>query len=367
MSRHEPESPESQTAAAPAVPPAPPVGSAQQYSWPGLADRTTGRPAEPGDRFDLPPLPTLRPLSIFRPFAPMAPHPAGTVQPDPRVTPAAPAVAPIPSPARSRTESRPDGAVTAEPAETERLRTAPAPVEPVRSATVLVIGGAAAHRTTVTRRLAGAGMRVLLQSAQDLTEDPALVGVEGSGHRSVPGDRADTDGVVRMVSEAIDADEQLTGLVVLPGPHPAPVDLSDPTGQVADALADALSAEVLGPAAAVHTAIQRWAAARRRGRIVVVVADGPTGSGSAPGGGTSWPYALSAAALTVLADHLAIAAAGSGVGIVVVGVGRAGQPGAGSARAELSRLAEGIVLALGPLAGLPGLDPVAGSVLRITL
>jgi NAD(P)-dependent dehydrogenase (short-subunit alcohol dehydrogenase family) len=369
VSRHEPEPPESETAATSTSPAGSSTAPGSQYRWPGLTDHAAARPAGPVDGFDLPPLPTLRPLSIFRPFSAMAPQSASTA-PDPggradpirihadpaevgtapagnagvRVPPQPPATIPSPAPPRA----------------------GPRSAEPVRAASVLVIGGTTAHRATLTRRLAGAGMRVLLQSPDEADEDPALVGVEGDGHRSVPGDRADTEAVIRMVSDAIDTDDHLTGLVILPGPHRPPVALSDPTDQVADGLADALSTEVLGPAAAIHAAVRRWTAGKRIGRIVVV-ADEPDRSGPARGGGASWPGALSAAALTVLADHLTSAAAGSGVGIAVVGVAPTAPTRPGSAGRDLSRLADGVVLALGPLVGRPGLDPVDGSVLRLTL
>lgn len=337
------------------------------------------------DGLDLPPLPTLRPLSIFRPLSPVPAPPDHAVPllsrhgepvvddpPDPSgaadnpTDPSEAVTGPLPvvgSPA-------PLGAAVAADVATPATEPAPTDPQPLGGASVLVIGGTPVHREALVGRLAGTAAHVVLQAEDAAAGATNLV---GPASRVVVGDRADAQAMLGLAMDAIDADDDLVGVVILPGPLTPGVAFSRPTEEVSDALAAVLSAEVLGTMTALHAVVSRWADTGRRGRIVVVTRDGsaplsPPTDATHPAG-ASLAADLVAASLTVVADHLAAHAAGTGVGITTIQARPLGSldssadsstdssadSSADSARRTAARLADSVVLALG-LGFLGGVD-----------
>jgi NAD(P)-dependent dehydrogenase (short-subunit alcohol dehydrogenase family) len=229
----------------------------------------------------------------------------------------------------------------------------------------LIVGGGNRLGAEVAGRLAGAGARIVLQT--DADDGTSLTHLPGGGHRLAVADRSDTDAIIRLIGRP-STDDGLDALVVLPGNRggrdgPAASGTSGASADWVDGLAEVLSSEVLAVAGAMHAAGRRFAESGTGGRIVVVVDDG--GAVADP---SSLVDELSAAALSVLADHVAIDTAGAGVGVITVALRPAVAPYE-SRSADRTRvlLVNGIVLALGSLLGSDGLEPVDGSVLRLSL
>ena len=226
---------------------------------------------------------------------------------------------------------------------------------------MLIVGGGSPLGAEVAGRLAVAGARIVLQT--DATDGTSLSHLPGDGHRLAVADRSDTDAIIRLIGRP-SPDGGLDAVVVLPGNRGgAASGASRASADWVDGLADVLSSEVLAAAGAMHAAGRRFAESGTGGRIVVVVDDG--GAVADP---SSLADDLSAAALSVLADHVAIDTAGAGVGVITVALRRAVAPYE-SRSADRTRvlLVNGIVLALGALLGSDGLEPVDGSVLRLSL
>ena len=390
----------------------------------GVAD-DAGQP-DPDDGLGLPPLPTLRPLSIFRPFTAM------TGRPVPDMPPAAPAVPPV-AVARAAaavrampvvaadpiaeaapeqepaTVTEPATATVTEPATVPEQEPATAPIPVVTAAgagadgyavvssppqtpvsepatgaggasdtemppriargavSILLIGGAGPLRDAVAHRLAAHGAAVVLHTSD---ADHAVTDGLPGGHRFAEADPSDTDAMIRLVSRAAvpdddpdnDAEASLRAVIVLPATRDAVVPLSGTTEAFSDALAGALSAEVLGVAAAMHAAVRQLADADRPGRLVIVTAEDPNG-GRRPG--SSLAGALGSAAMAVLGEHLATVG-GPGVGVIHLAAADH-TPAAGSVDRTIEGLADAVVLAVGPLLDRPGLQPVSGTVLRLRL
>ena len=150
---------------------------------------------------------------------------------------------------------------------------------------------------------------------------------------------------------------------MLPGARGAVIPVSGATEAFSDGLAGALSAEVLGVAAAMHAAVRQFAVAGGPGRLVIVTDEDPN-DGQRPG--SSLAGALTSAAMAVLGEHLA-SAAGPDVGVIHLSAAPDHSPAAGSVDGTIEGLADAVVLAIGPLLDRPGLQPVCGTVLRLRL
>lgn len=378
MSRTEPGTPESLDP--PAGPPSStPAGAANggsgpTFRWPGLSARQVAQDAEPGtsrhpeatDGLGLPPLPNLRPLSIFRPFVPMsdataagAPLPVPVPETDTRAVPppvAEPTTAPIP--------------VVVKP--TESVATPAASVNPPSAVgrgagSIVVIGPAGPLRDAIAQRLFALGVDVVLPIAEALGSRPTPGDDTAGAYRFVAADPSDTDSMVGLIAASAGSDGDLGGVIVLPGAHrsgsvrgSADVETSE---EFTDSLAGALSTDVLGVAAALHAAVGRLTTAGHAGRIVIVTGRG--GSDSPGPAHASLPAELSEAALAVIATHLA-RAAGPQVGTILISAGAASGGETGSVDASAG-VVDAVLLGVGPLLGLPGLQPIAGAILQLRL
>ena len=225
---------------------------------------------------------------------------------------------------------------------------------------MLIVGGGNPLGAEVAGRLAVAGARIVLQT--DTDDGTSLTHLPGDGHRLAVADRSDTDAIIRTIGQP-STDSGLDAVVVLPGNPGGGPAAGAASADWVDRVADVLSGEVLARAGAMHAAARRFAESGTGGRIVVVV-DG----GGAVADASSLVDDLSAAALSVLADHVATDMAGTGIGVITVALRRAVAPYE-SRSADRTRvlLVNGIVLALGALLGSDGLEPVDGSVLRLSL
>lgn len=198
------------------------------------------------------------------------------------------------------------------------VREVPVTADPTPGLRVLVVGGSEPLGGMVAERLLLSGCHLAVQGLH-LTRERMLEPPAGATHEvlqpvDMPGDRSDTDAVIRTVAGAEIALGGLDALVVLPAERLRPVSLDADAETWSDSWSAALATEVLAATSASHIAARSFLARRRHGRIVLVT-PGRDESGSDLASGAV------DAALTAVGHDLARQLGPHGVGVSVVAGG----------------------------------------------